>query len=121
VAGNITVKAFVTDGAPTPSGGSGTAYFSALARPAPDVVTNIVYENRTVYQNQTTEVAKPGMMDSTLGYGLLIVGLAAGVVAGAILMRRGRGKSPSSAGETPPATKEEEKKADEKKKDEGWG
>jgi hypothetical protein len=121
LAGNLTVKVFATDGASAPNAGSGTAYFSALARPAPEVVTNTVYDNRTVYQNQTIEVAKPGTMDSTLGYGLLIVGLAAGIGAGAVLMRRGRGKSPGSAGETAQPTKEEEKKADEKKKDEGWG
>jgi hypothetical protein len=113
--GNITVKVFATDGASAPNAGSATAYFSALARPPAEVVTNTV----TVYDNKTVEVAKAGMMDSTLGYGLLVAGLAAGVGAGLVLMRRGGGKSPSSA-PAPAESKGQTPAKDKKKGDEGW-
>ncbi len=120
IAGNLTLKVFATDGASTPNAGSATASLSTLARPAPETITETVYHNQTVFQNQTVEVAKPGMMDSTLGYGLLIVGLAAGIGAGFVLMRRGGGKSPSTASAPSESKKDEAPKA-EKKKDEGWG
>ena len=119
-AGNVTVKVFATDGAPTPNAGSASGMFSVLARPAPEVVTNTVYQNQTVYKNETVEVAKPGMMDSTLGYWLLVAGLAAGAAVGLAMMRRGGGKKPSSTSAPAEAKKDEGAKS-EKKKDEGWG
>ncbi len=110
---NLSLSVKVTDGAPTPNLGKASVTFATMPLPPPEIITN------TVYQNQTIEVAKAGTMDSTLGYGLLVVGLAAGVGAGFALMRRGGGKGPESAG-APSETKTAEGEKAEKKKDEGW-
>ncbi len=122
-AGNITVKVFATDGAPTPNAGSGSAVFAALPTPAPVTVTNTVYENRTV--NQTVEVAPPGSMQGVVAYGLAGVALAAGAGLGFVLAsrRRGGGSAPSSSAKDPPASESKETGKDsapKKKDDEGW-
>jgi hypothetical protein len=120
---NITVKAFVTDGAPTPNAGSATSYFSTL--PWPEPVTNTVYQNNTIYQNrtvnQTVEVIPAGMIQGDIAYSLAGIGVAAGAGVGFFLaMRRLRGGGAASA----PAqgAGAETKKGEEKKKeeDEGW-
>lgn len=121
---NLSLAVKVTDGAPTANLGRASVTFAALPLPAPEVITNTVtvYNNTTltVFQDKIVEVAKAGTMDSTLGYGLLVVGLAAGVGAGFALLRRGGGKGPESAG-APSEAKPAKDEKQGKKKDEGWG
>ena len=120
LAGNLTVKAFATDGAATPNAGSGWTVFSAVPTPEPVIVTQ--WNNQTIYRNQTVnqtiEVPPPGSMQGTVAYALAGVGLAAGAGLGMFLGRRRRQGGASGGGaETP-----KDEKADAKKKeDEGWG
>jgi hypothetical protein len=118
IAGNITVMAFATDGAPTPNGGSGWTLFSTVPTPVPVVITE--YNNQTIYHNQTVEVVPPGSLQGMVAYGLAGIALAAGAGLGLFLgMRRRQGGAPPTGGS---AEKPKEEKADAKKKeDEGWG
>ncbi|HEX9710084.1 MAG TPA: hypothetical protein VGB42_08990 [Candidatus Thermoplasmatota archaeon] len=121
LAGNITVKAFARDGAPTPNEGKATSTFSTLPVPPPEIVTETVYNNQTIYRNETVQVAPPGTMDSMLGYALAGVGIAIGAALG-LMAARGRRGGPGAgskdAPKAPPATGGEEKP--KKKEDEGW-
>lgn len=116
IAGNITVMAIAHDGASTPNGGEATAEFSTIAIPEPEIITE--YNNQTIYQNNTVEVAPEGTMDAMLGYGLAGVGIVMGAAVGFMIARsrkNGSGGAASSAAK-PSSEKPEEKK----KEDEGW-
>jgi hypothetical protein len=115
LAGNISVRAFAHDGAGTPNEGKAVFQFSAL-EPEVEYHNETIYQNQTVYQNRTIEVAPPGSMDQTLGYGLAGVGIAIGAVVG---MMVARGRKGGGGAASAPAAKAPEATA-EKKKDEGW-
>lgn len=122
LAGNVTVKVFATDGASAPNAGSATGTFSVVARPAPEVVTNTVYQNTTI--NKTVEVAPAGSMQGIVAYGLAGVALAAGAGLGFVLAARrrkgegGASSAPSKASDKAPSSKGTD--APKKKEDGGW-
>jgi hypothetical protein len=119
LAGNITVKAFTTDGAPTPNAGSATTTFSTL--PLPEPVTTTVIQNRTVYQNQTVEVAAPGTISAVVGYGLAGAAVAIGAIVGYVLAQRRRGGGGAASAPSSPSEGKKQEPAGEKKKgEEGW-
>jgi hypothetical protein len=123
-AGNVTVWAFATDGAPTPNAGKASATFTTMPRPEPEVVTNTVYHNNTLYQNQTVEVPPAGSVNGAVAYGLAGIALAAGAGLGFVLAaRRRKGEGGGKAAQATPASASSEKAADapeKKKEDEGW-
>jgi hypothetical protein len=126
-AGNVTVWAFATDGAPTPNAGKASATFTTMPRPEREVVTNTVYHNNTLYQNQTVEVPPAGSVQGAVAYGLAGIALAAGAGLGFVLAarrRKGEGgaEAPAPTAGKTPASKpaKEAPEAPETKEDEGW-